>query len=142
VKVNIKGFMADKPQVGTAIIITKGDKVLLMKRKGPHGGETWSTPGGHLEFGESPEDCAAREAKEEVGLDVTELRFRCLTNDVFEETGKHYITIWMEGKAAGEPFLAAEEEVDEIGWFAWDVLPQPLFLPLHHLVQENSYPPK
>ena len=51
--------MAETPQVGTAMILTKGDKVLLMKRKGPHGTGTWSTPGGHLDFGETLEGCAA-----------------------------------------------------------------------------------
>ena len=134
--------MNQKPQVGTAMIITKDDKVLLMKRKGPHGKGTWSTPGGHLEFGETLEECAAREAKEEVGVDVIDVRFRAVTNDIFEETGKHYITVWMEGKLAGEPFLAAEREVEEIGWFAWDSLPEPLFLTLENLVKGNSYPPK
>lgn len=134
--------MNQKPQVGTAIIIIKDDKVLLMKRKGPHGKGTWSTPGGHLDFGETLEGCAAREAKEEVGVDVVDIKFRAVTNDIFEETGKHYITVWMEGKAVGEPFIAAEREVEEIGWFAWDSLPQPLFLTLENLVKENSYPPK
>jgi hypothetical protein len=52
--------MEQKPQVGTALIITKDDKVLLMKRKGPHGKGTWSTPGGHLDFGETLEGGAAR----------------------------------------------------------------------------------
>ena len=134
--------MSEKPQVGTAMILTKGDKVLLMKRKGPHGTGTWSTPGGHLDFGETLEGCAAREAKEEVGVDVVDVRFRAVTNDIFEGTGQHYITIWLEGKAVGDPFIAAEKEVAEIGWFAWDALPQPLFLPLENLVKENSYPPK
>ena len=130
------------PMVGTAIIITKDDKVLLMKRKGPHGQGTWSTPGGHLDFGETPEVGAAREAKEEMGLDVFDVRFRAVTNDLFETTGRHYITIWMDGQSVGEPTIAAEEEVEEIGWFAWDALPQPLFLPLENLVKQNSYPPK
>lgn len=134
--------MDKKPQVGTAMIITNGDKVLLMKRKGPHGHGTWSTPGGHLDFGETPEDGAAREAKEEMGVDVFDVRFRCVTNDVFEEEEKHYITIWLEGKPVGEPTIAAEQEVEEIGWFAWDALPEPLFLPLENLVKKNSYPPK
>lgn len=134
--------MDKKPQVGTAMIITNGDKVLLMKRKGPHGHGTWSTPGGHLDFGEAPEDGAAREAKEEMGVDVFDVRFRCVTNDVFEEEEKHYITIWLEGKPVGEPTIAAEQEVEEIGWFAWDALPEPLFLPLENLVKKNSYPPK
>lgn len=135
--------MNQSPQVGIGIIITRDDQVLLMKRKGPHGMGTWSTPGGHLDFGESPEGCAAREAKEEVGLDVVDIRFRAVTNDLFETTGKHYITIWMEGSViSGEPIIAAEDEVAEIGWFAWDSLPQPLFLTLENLLKENSYPPK
>lgn len=134
--------MDQKPQVGTALIITKGNKVLLMKRKGPHGPGTWSPPGGHLDFGETPEQCAAREAQEEVGLEVTDIRFRCITNDVFEAEGLHYITIWMDGKSTGEPRIASEEEAEEIGWYAWDALPSPLFLPLENLVKENSYPPK
>ena len=134
--------MDEKPQVGTAMIITKDDKVLLMKRRGPHGTGAWSTPGGHLDFGEALESCAAREAKEEVGVDVTDVRFRAVTNDVFEETGKHYVTVWLEGKPVGDPFVAAEREVEEIGWFTWDALPQPLFLPLENLVKKNSYPPK
>jgi 8-oxo-dGTP diphosphatase len=134
--------MEQKPQVGIGIIVTKEDKVLLMKRKGLHGKGTWSTPGGHLDFGETLEACAAREAKEEVGVDVVDIRFRAVTNDVFEETGKHYITVWLEGKPLGEPFIAAEREVEEIGWFTWDALPQPLFLTMENLVKENSYPPK
>ena len=134
--------MNQNPQVGIGIIITKDDQVLLMKRKGPHGHGTWSTPGGHLDFGETPEGCAAREAKEEVGLDVVDIRFRAVTNDIFETAGKHYITIWMEGKSIGEPFIAAEEEVAELGWFSWDSLPQPLFLTLENLLNKNSYPPK
>lgn len=134
--------MDQKPQVGTAIIITNDDKVLLMKRKGPHGHGTWSTPGGHLNFGETLEGCAAREAKEEVGVDVFDVRFQCVTNDFFAEERKHYITVWLGGKPVGEPTIAAEQEVEEIGWFAWDALPEPLFLPLENLVKKNSYPPK
>jgi hypothetical protein len=41
-----------------------------------------------------------------------------------------------------DPIIAAEEEVTELGWFAWDALPTPLFLPLENLLKENSYPPK
>jgi 8-oxo-dGTP diphosphatase len=48
----------------------------------------------------------------------------------------------MDARSTGEPYLAAEEEADEIGWYAWDALPQPLFLPMENLVKENSYPPK
>ena len=84
------------PGVGVAVIISRDDRVLLIKRKHVHGAGTWSVPGGHLEFGETPEACAIREAKEETGVDVTAVRFRAVTNDLFEAEGKHYITLWME----------------------------------------------
>jgi hypothetical protein len=48
----------------------------------------------------------------------------------------------MDGRSTGEPYLAADEEAEEIGWYAWDALPEPLFLPLENLVRKNSYPPK
>jgi 8-oxo-dGTP diphosphatase len=135
--------MNQKPQVGVAILLMKGNQVLLMKRKGPHGPGTWTTPGGHMEFGETPEQCAAREAKEEVGVEVVEIRFRALTNDVFESEERHSVSIWMDGKIrSGEPSIVAEEEVAELGWFTWDALPQPLYLPFENYVKENSYPPK
>ena len=134
--------MDEKPKVGTALILIRDHKVLLMKRKGPHGTGTWSPPGGHLDFGETLEGCARREAKEEVGVDVADIRFRCVTNDIFEADGKHYITLWLEGTPIGEPKNVAENEVAEIGWFAWDALPAPLFLPVENLIRENSYPPR
>lgn len=131
--------MSKEPRVGVALIITHDDRVLLVKRKGSHGEGTWSTPGGHLEFGESPEQCAIREAKEETNVDVTDVRFRAITNDVFEAEGKHYITIWMEGAFSGGELVIQADEVADIGWFSWNALPQPLFLPLQNLLNGNCY---
>jgi len=133
--------MSKRPAIGVGIIITKGDQVLLLKRKHVHGDGSWSTPGGHLEFGESPEECAIREAKEETGVSVTDLKFRAITNDVFEREGMHYITIWMEGRyLSGEPVVNAPYEMAEVGWFAWDALPETLFLPLQNLLDGRCYP--
>jgi 8-oxo-dGTP diphosphatase len=135
--------MNQEPKVGVAIIITRNNQVLLVKRKNVHGAGSWSTPGGHLDFGETPESCAAREAKEEVGMDVVNIRFRAITNDFFEMYGKHYISIWMDGEClSGEPIISADYEVAELGWFEWDSLPEPLFLPFENLLRGISYPPK
>jgi 8-oxo-dGTP diphosphatase len=126
------------PRVGVGILITRGEEVLLMRRANVHGQGTWSTPGGHLEFGEMPEACAAREAFEETGVQVADVRFIGLTNDVFDDT-RHYITIWMRGEyLAGEAHVAAEYESSEVGWFHWEALPGPLFLSLQHLITQES----
>jgi 8-oxo-dGTP diphosphatase len=133
--------MTQQPKVGVALLITQGDRVLLVKRKGVHGEGTWSTPGGHLEYGESPEVCALREAEEETGVHAKNVTFRAITNDIFAESGKHYITVWMQGEYdSGEPCINAPYEIAEVGWFTWDALPQPLFLSLVNLLAGNCYP--
>lgn len=127
--------------VGVAVIVTRGNQVLLLKRLNVHGAGSWSTPGGHLDFGETPEECAIREAREETGLEIANVAFKAITNDVFETENKHYITIWMEAAyQSGEAVVAAPYESSEIGWFNWDKLPQPLFLPFQNLLNGNRYP--
>jgi 8-oxo-dGTP diphosphatase len=77
-------------RVGVAVLIIRDDRVLLIKRSGSHGAGTWATPGGHLDFGEMPEQCGVREAREETGLEVADLTFVAITNDRFEVKQKHY----------------------------------------------------
>jgi 8-oxo-dGTP diphosphatase len=134
--------MNQRPSVGVAILIVRNNRLLLVRRRNVHGTGTWSTPGGHLEYGETPEQCAAREAKEEIGLNVVNIRFQAITNDIFEAEGKHYITLWMEGEApGGEPVICAEYEIAEMGWFDWAALPAPLFLPFSNFLKQNINPP-
>lgn len=133
--------MSRRPSVGVGVIIRNGDRVLLMKRQNSHGDGNWSMPGGHLEYGESPQECAMREAEEEVGVQITDLTFRAITNDIFEEEGKHYVTIWMEGKyVSGEARVNSAREMSAIGWFSWSALPAPRFLPLEHLFAQGYLP--
>ncbi len=140
-KPSIKRTLTMRPQVGVGVIVTKGNQVLLTRRSGSHGDGIWSVPGGHLEYGESPEACAIREVKEEVGVTIMNLAFRAITNDLFEAERKHYVTIWMEGNyVSGEPGIQAPNELSDVGWFSWDALPEPLFLPFQHLLMGQCYP--
>lgn len=63
---------------------------------------TYQCPGGHLEYGETFAETAAREALEETGLEIGEIKFLTATNDVFEGEGKHYVTIFVTGVIVGE----------------------------------------
>jgi 8-oxo-dGTP diphosphatase len=126
------------PRVGVAMIVHRGDQVLLVRRINAHGAGTWSTPGGHLEYGETLEECAARETMEETHVSVREVRFKAVTNDIFAQEGLHYVTVWMEGEYAGGEPQGQAEELSELGWFNWDALPAPLFLPLHNLLSGQN----
>ncbi|KAM0711680.1 hypothetical protein Q7P35_001047 [Cladosporium inversicolor] len=92
---------------------------LLGKRLGSHGAGTYALPGGHLEFGETPEECAAREILEETGLEVKNLRFLTATNDVMQEEGKHYVTMFVVCERVREGDEARVMEVDKCEGWEW-----------------------
>ena len=102
----------------------------------------WSTPGGHLDFGESPAECAARETLEEAGVRVARVEFVAITNDVLYDVGRHYITIWMRADvdhadlAIGDP-----EEIVAAQWFAPGDLPEPRHVYFENLLAGRSLPP-
>ncbi len=60
------------PILVTAAVIRRGDKILIAQRKSDSKVEAlkWEFPGGKLEHGESPEQCLAREIKEELNLKI------------------------------------------------------------------------
>jgi len=137
--------MAEQPKeqtkVGVSVLVRNGDQVLLEKREHTHGEGTWGPPSGHIDFGEKPEETAIRESLEETGVTISEVKFRAITNDVFEKEHKHYITIWMDATyVSGDPQVKAPEEESEVGWFHWRALPHPLFLPLANLIEGKTYP--
>jgi len=59
---------SESPRIGVGVIIVRQGLVLLGQRKGSHGSGSWAVPGGHLEFGETVENCARRETLEETGI--------------------------------------------------------------------------
>lgn len=131
------------PKVGIGVIILKNNKVLLGKRKSNHGKGSWSFPGGHLEAKEEFLDCAVRETKEETGLEIKNLEFAALTNDIYEEENKHYITIFIKAEhMQDEPKLLEPEKWENWEWFDYDNLPTPLFKPIENLKKQNYNPIK
>lgn len=64
--------MLPKKQTGTAVIFFNADRNLLIVKPGYK--NTWLVPGGSIDEDESPLHCARREVKEEIGLDITDLK--------------------------------------------------------------------
>jgi len=125
-------------RVGVAAVILREGHILLGERIGSHGANTWATPGGHLELGESIEECAERETLEETGLTVGSFKKLAFTNDVFEKEGKHYVTLFVVASClTGEPQVTEPNKCKQWQWFELDKLPEPLFLPLTNLLKES-----
>ncbi|MBL0938325.1 MAG: NUDIX domain-containing protein [Gemmatimonadaceae bacterium] len=131
----------NRPKVGVAVIVHRSGRVLLGRRISAHGTGTWQFPGGHLEFGETPTECAVREVWEETGLGITALREGPWTNDVFAAEGRHYLTVFMLAEwDSGEAEVREPDKCDEWGWFDWEHLPEPLFLPVANLRRRGYRP--
>lgn len=132
--------MLERPKVGVAVLIFQNGKLLLGKRKNSHGNGCWAPPGGHLEFGETIEDCARREAFEETGLELDNLKIVYFTNDIFQEENKHYITIYARGEIkSGLLEVKEPDKCESWKWFDFDNLPTPLFLSLQNLLSLNNH---
>lgn len=125
-------------RVGVGVFVFKDGKFLLQMRQGAHGEGTWSLPGGHLEFGESFEDCARREVKEESDLNIKNIRFGAVTNDLFANENKHYVTIWMLSDwDSGEVKNMEPNKCTAQQWNTFDDLPSPLFLTWNQLFESE-----
>lgn len=130
-----------RPLVGVGVLVWFEGRVLLGRRRGAHGAESWSFPGGHLELGESWGDCARREVREETGLSLAAPRFAGVTNDIFDAHAKHYVTIFMEAQAlSGDARRLEPDKCEGWSWFSWSALPAPLFLPITHLLASGYAP--
>jgi 8-oxo-dGTP diphosphatase len=125
---------------GVGVLVVRDGKVLMGRRTSPHGYGTWAPPGGKAEESETDEETARRELLEETGLVGAVPRVVAETVDTFP-TGETWLTRWVQMEwVSGEPQELEPEEVEGWGWYAWDRLPAPLFLPMASLVATGFDP--
>lgn len=118
---------AERPLVGICVVVVKQGKILLGKRRGSHGEGEYSTPGGHLEHGESFAACAAREVMEETGLSIGPMRLLRVLNSV-HYAPKHYVDLAFAAEwRAGDPQVREPDKVETWDWYDPYDLPSPLF---------------
>ena len=113
---------SDKPRnpIPTVdIIIEIDDKIVLIERKNPPYG--WALPGGFVDYGESLEESAKREATEETSLsvDLTE-QFHCYS-DPDRDPRQHTVTTVFIAKGKG--VLKAADDAKNVRLFSIDDLP-------------------
>ena len=91
----------------------KPDEIVLIKRKNPPYG--WALPGGFVDYGETLEQAAIREAKEETSLDVILLRQFHTYSDPARDPRQHTISTVYIARAKGKP--EANDDAREVKIF-------------------------
>ena len=91
------------------IIIEHQGGIVLIERRNPPPG--WALPGGFIDCGESAEDAAVREAKEETGLELLDLRQFHVYSDPARDPRFHTLTAVFVARGRGE-LRAADDAAD------------------------------
>ena len=108
------------PTVDT-IIEVPGGIVLIERENRPHG---WAIPGGFVDYGESVEHCAVREALEETGLVVRLTALLYVYSRPDRDPRHHTLSTVFVGRASGVPVAA--DDARRAGIFTAETLPVPL----------------
>lgn len=116
----VKSYRNPVPTVD--IIIEAGEGVVLIERKNEPRG--WALPGGFVDYGETLEAAAFREAREETSLEVTDLRLLGCYSDPSRDPRQHNISTVYIAKASGMPVAA--DDAAAVAIFPLSALPDRL----------------
>lgn len=122
------------PRSGASVLICNDEGDVLLTQRADNG--KWCLPGGHLDFGETVEQCAVREAYEETGLVVEIERLVGVYSAPFATTPdlpnpRHYVILCFQCHQVGGALQISDETID-IRYFSPHHLPADLW-PWHRL---------
>jgi ADP-ribose pyrophosphatase YjhB (NUDIX family) len=109
------------PTVDIIIELDNRGIVLISRKNYPSG---WALPGGFVDYGESLEDAAIREAKEETGLDIKLIGQFHTYSRPERDPRHHSISTVYIAKAGGTPYAA--DDAQEVSVFTKNALPAPI----------------
>lgn len=114
------------------IIIEFWEGIVLIERKNPPYG--WALPGGFVDYGETVEQAAIREAKEETGLDVNLIEQFHVYSDPGRDPRQHNISIVFVAKAVGLP--KAQDDAKQALIFPIDKLPDKMAFDHRQIIED------
>jgi 8-oxo-dGTP diphosphatase len=132
-----------EPKRGVGVLVTRGTKILLGKRKGSHLAGTWAPPGGKENFPyEDPAAIADRELGEETGMKADSYKVAGTATNYIDELNEFHRSFFIEITVAdaAEPQLLEPEKCEEWRWFEWEELPAPLFPAFQSLIDMGWKP--
>ncbi|MGQ9645282.1 MAG: NUDIX domain-containing protein [Thermodesulfobacteriota bacterium] len=118
-KTEIEVYQNPIPTVDIIVEVESKGVILIKRRNPPYG---WAIPGGFVDYGESLEEAAIREAKEETNLDVELIRQFHTYSDPKRDPRHHSISTVYIAKGKGKP--KAKDDAVEIGIFNESNLPE------------------
>jgi 8-oxo-dGTP diphosphatase len=122
------------------VLLRNDDKIFLIRRA--HTGYRdgfYSLPSGHIDGNESAVYAAAREAKEEVGVEIAEqdLKMVHVMHRLAEEGDHERVDFFFVAtKWQGEPYNAEPDKCDDAQWFPLNELPETLIPIVKHMLQK------
>ena len=123
-----------QPRVTVDVIIEIADRgIVLIERKNTPLG--WAMPGGFVDEGESLEEAAVREAREETSLDIELIRQFHTYSEPMRDPRHHTVSTVFIATAKGRP--CAADDAKEIGVFTKNNLPKLVFD--HHMILEDYF---
>lgn len=121
--------MTDRHLVDVHILLVRNGEVLLSKRRsGDRFDGRWHLPAGKLEAGESATAGAAREAREEIGVEIdpADLRFVHAAHVIGSGLESRLGLFFETSRWTGEPANREPDKSYELRWFALTALPDNL----------------
>ena len=105
---------------GTLLFLCVHDKLLLIRKKRGHGAGKINAPGGKIDAGETPVDCAVRETREEVGIHVRNPSLMAELRFIDRIDAQWYGYVFVANDYRGTPVESAEAEPF---WVSTDAIP-------------------
>jgi 8-oxo-dGTP diphosphatase len=135
---SVEGAMYPRAGVGVLLVDAQG-RVLLTLRKLPPEADCWSIVGGKLDFLEPLEDCAIREAREEVGVEIAIERLLCVTDHRLPSEGQHWVSPAFLGRiVSGEARNCEPQKTRAVSWFTLGELPANLTMTARNAIQAHA----
>lgn len=132
----------DRPMVGVGVVVWRGPELLLIRRGKPPRIGDWSLPGGMQELGETVRETAAREVREETGLEIEVTRLIDVVDTITrDEDGRvrlqytlvDFAAEWRAGEAV------AGSDAAGVGWFRPEALgPLKLWTETLRVIEESA----
>lgn len=118
------------------IIINKINNVecILLAKHKKNNKQYWVLPGGHLDYGETIEECALRELKEETNLDGKFIDYQMLSESIDPKLSRHILNIYTRVQVNAEDLDNLEICSD------FDILKELKFMALDQTHTETIYP--